>query len=85
MVCPNCKSDNIEFQVVEEHKKAGLGLIIWYIILFVTVLGWLILIPMLLRKRTETVTYAVCKDCGKRWKVTEREVRIAKQNMQKKG
>lgn len=69
MVCPKCNSENVELQVVEVKKKAGFFLICWYIILAISVLGWLILIPVLLRKRTKTVTYAVCKDCGKRWEV----------------
>ena len=41
-----------------------IGTVLLYILLFITILGWLILIPLLLRKKTETVTYAVCQSCG---------------------
>lgn len=71
MMCPKCKSENVDIQVIEERKKTGFITIIWYIILACTVLGLLILIPLLLRKKTRTVTYAVCKDCGKRWEIKQ--------------
>lgn len=71
MMCPKCKSENVDIQVIEERKKTGFFTIIWYIILACTVLGLLILIPILLRKKTRTVTYAVCKDCGKRWEIKQ--------------
>lgn len=68
LMCPRCCCQEIEFQTIEEHKSAGCGLILWYIILAVSILGWLVLIPMLLRKKTETVTYCICRQCGYRWK-----------------
>ena len=69
LMCPKCHCQEIEFQTIEEHKKAGLGLILWYLFLAITFIGWLVLIPMLLRKKTETVTYCICKQCGHRWKI----------------
>lgn len=69
MTCPKCKSENITFQTVSEQKKSGCLTIILYILLACTILGLLIVIPLMLRKKTETVTYAVCQNCGHRWKV----------------
>lgn len=62
-VCPRC-GGVMSVQTVSESRKAGCGTVLLYILLFITILGWLILIPLLLRKKTETVTYAVCQSCG---------------------
>lgn len=78
MICSNCKCEDIDIQVIEERKKAGLFLVLWYIFLAMTVLGLFILIPMLMRKKTKTVTYAVCKNCGKRWQITDKDVKKMK-------
>lgn len=67
--CPHCHGTNIQYQTVTESKKTGCLTILLYILLACTILGLLIVIPLALRKKTETVTYAVCQDCGKRWKV----------------
>lgn len=67
--CPHCQGTNIQYQTVTESRKAGCLTVLLYILLACTVLGLLIVIPLLLRKKTETVTYAVCQDCGKRWRV----------------
>ena len=69
MICPKCKHENVSIQTVSEAKSAGCLTILLYIILACTVLGLLIVIPLLLRKKTKTVTYAICQDCGHRWKV----------------
>ncbi len=69
MTCPRCGGHNISFQTVSETRKTGCGTIILYILLCMTILGILIVIPLALRNRTETVTYAVCQDCGYRWVV----------------
>lgn len=70
MTCPKCKSENIQFQTVTEARKTGCLTIILYILLACTILGLLIVIPLMLRRKTETVTYAVCQNCGYRWKVS---------------
>ena len=67
--CPKCGKHNIQYQTVTESRKTGCGTIILYIILACTVLGLLIVVPLMLRKKTETVTYAVCQNCGHRWRV----------------
>lgn len=67
--CPKCGSQAVQFQTVTESKKTGCFTILVYIILAVTIVGWVILIPLMLRKKTETVTYAVCQSCGLRRRV----------------
>ena len=69
MTCPKCKGENVQIQTVSESRKTGCLTIILYIILACTILGLLIVIPLLLRRKTETVTYAVCQNCGHRWKI----------------
>ena len=69
MTCPKCKSENVQVQTISESRKSGCMTILLYIFLACTILGIFILIPLLLRRKTETVTYAVCQDCGHRWKV----------------
>lgn len=69
MTCPKCKGSNISYQTVSEPRNAGCLTVFLYILLALTILGLLIVIPLMLRKKTETVTYAVCQDCGHRWKV----------------
>ena len=66
--CPKCKSTNIQFQTVTESRKTGCLEVLLYIFLAVTIIGWLILIPLALRKNTYTVTYNVCQNCGNRWR-----------------
>lgn len=68
-MCPKCKSENISYQTVVEKKKGGCLISLLYIILCLTVLGLLIVIPLVLRKKDRTVTYGVCQDCGRRWEV----------------
>ena len=69
MICPKCGSQNVQVQALEERKKTGCLTVLLYIILACTVLGLLIVIPLLLRKKTKTTTYAVCQNCGHRWVV----------------
>lgn len=66
--CPKC-GGTMTVQTVVEDNPAGCGTIIMYVILAITILGLLVLIPMLMRKKTETVTYAVCQNCGYRARV----------------
>lgn len=68
LCCPRCHSHNISVQTISEAKSAGCGTILLYIILACTIFGLLIVIPLMLRKKTQTATYAVCQNCGHRWK-----------------
>lgn len=61
--CPRC-GDVLTLQIVTESKKAGCFTVLLYILLSLTILGLLIVIPLALRKKTETVTYAICQSCG---------------------
>ena len=72
-ICPRCHGDNINMQAVAEGKGAGCFMVLVYIILFISVLGWLVLIPMLAGKKTQTKVYAVCQDCGHSWLIRDRK------------
>ena len=67
--CPRCNGRYVQFQTVSEAARAGCMKVVLYIFLAITILGWLILIPLLLRKKTRAVTYGVCQSCGYRWRV----------------
>lgn len=67
--CPSCGSHLIQYQTVTESISTGCFTAILYILLAITVLGLLIVIPLMLRKKTKTSTYAVCQNCGRRWKI----------------
>lgn len=54
-VCPRCKSTNIEYQLINEKAKVGF----FEFILF----GLFVLL-----KKDNATNYAVCKDCGHKWK-----------------
>ena len=69
--CPKCGGDMM-IQTVTESRKSGCGTILLYIILALTIFGLLIVIPLALRKKTETVTYAVCQNCGYKFQISRR-------------
>ena len=65
MVCPNCGSQNVQVQAVAEMKKRGCLIILLYIILIcIPIIGWIALALLLRGRKTKTVTYAVCQNCG---------------------
>lgn len=67
MNCPKCGSGHTSIQAVTENQKTGCGTILFYLLLAISILGWLILIPILLRgKRSKTMSVLVCQSCGKR-------------------
>ena len=68
LCCARCQSHNISVQTITESKSAGCGTIFLYVLLACTICGLFVVIPLMLRKKTETVTYAVCQNCGHRWK-----------------
>ncbi len=68
--CPRCSAANIQYQTVTEAKKTGCLTVIVYFLLALTIFGLLIVIPLMLRKKTVTATYAVCQSCGHRWRVS---------------
>ena len=68
-MCPRCKSNDISYQTVVEKQGGGCLTVILYFLLAITLIGLLVVIPLMLRKKERTVTYAVCQGCGKRWEV----------------
>lgn len=64
--CQFC-GGNLVFQTVMEEVKPSFGTLVLYILLALTVFGIFIVIPLALRKKTVTKTYAVCQNCGKRF------------------
>lgn len=66
--CPKCGC-GMSVQVVSEPKKMGCGTILLYLILALTIFGILIVIPLMLREKTKTATYAVCNNCGHKIKL----------------
>lgn len=70
MVCSKCGSQNVANQVVTENKKRGcLTVLIYIVLLCIPIIGWIALFCLIRGKKSKTVTYAVCQNCGKRWKI----------------
>lgn len=69
MQCPKCGSINVNVQAVAEQKKRGCFMSLLWILLAICTLGLIIWIPLLTKKGSKTKTYAVCQQCGHRWKV----------------
>lgn len=69
MKCKKCGSDNVQIQTVSEQKKRGCIAGMMWILLAICTFGAIIWLPLICKKGSKTVTYAVCQDCGKRWKV----------------
>ena len=68
MRCPRCGSYNVSVQAVAEQKKRGCIASVLWILLAIATLGIILLIPLLSKKGSKTKTYAVCQNCGNRWK-----------------
>lgn len=69
MKCPKCGSENVQVQAVSEMKSRGCLTTLFYIfLLFVPIIGWIALFLLLKGRKSKTTNYAVCQDCGKRWK-----------------
>lgn len=69
MVCPKCKGEHVQVQAVAEQKKRGCLAVFGWILLALLTCGLILLIPLLSKKGSKTVQYAVCQDCGHRWKI----------------
>ena len=70
MICPKCGSENIQVQALAETKKRGCFTVLLYIfLLFIPIIGWIALFMLLRGKKSKTVSYALCQNCGNRWKV----------------
>lgn len=70
MVCQRCGSNNVTVQAVNEVKHRGCLMTLVHITLTVCTFGLWLIIPMLRGgTRSKTKSYAVCQDCGYRFKV----------------
>ena len=69
MDCPACRSANVQVQAVAETKKRGcFSVLLIIILLFIPVFGWIALFMLLRGKKSKTNVYAICQNCGKKWK-----------------
>lgn len=62
-ICPRCGSI-MTIQTVSESRNAGCLTIAFYVFLALTIFGLLIIIPLMLRKKTVLTSYSVCQCCG---------------------
>lgn len=67
LYCPNCKSDNVSVQLVSEQQRRGCLTVLLYIILACTIIGLILLIPLLRGQKSKTKKYNVCQNCGHTW------------------
>lgn len=70
MRCPRCGSEYVQVQAVSEiRKRSCLTVLLYIILLFVPVIGWIALFLLLRGKKSKTRTYAICQTCGAHWRV----------------
>jgi hypothetical protein len=70
LVCPRCSSDDIVVNTYTEQKRVGCLMTLLYILLACTILGLLIVIPLVLRgRKTVAHTQCTCKGCGNKWEI----------------
>ena len=69
MVCPKCGSRNVTVQVIAEQKKRSCAGACCWLLLAACTCGLVLLIPLLTRTGSKTKQYAVCQDCGNKWRV----------------
>lgn len=69
MNCSKCFSTSINIQAIAEQKRRGCIMSLIWLVLSIFTIGAIIWIPLLIQKGSKTVTYAICQNCGNRWKV----------------
>lgn len=70
MICPRCSGTNVQVQAVSEYKSRGcLTVLLYLILLFLPVVGWVALFFLIKGRQSKTVNYGVCQDCGYRFKI----------------
>lgn len=64
MKCPKCGTE-MQAQVTSEMKKRGcLTVLLYIVLLFIPIIGWIALFMLLRGRKSKTVTYMVCPNCG---------------------
>lgn len=67
MHCQRCGSKNVQVQAVSEVKSRGCLTVFFYLVLLcIPVLGWIALFFLIKGRKSKTVSYAVCQNCGYR-------------------
>jgi len=70
MTCTNCGNTDIVMNTQQVRKPRGCLTIGLYILLAITILGWLIIIPLWLwGGKKVLITTCVCKNCGNKWQI----------------
>jgi uncharacterized OB-fold protein len=64
MTCPKCGGEMQMQAVAETNKRGCLTVLIYIILLFIPIIGWIALFMLLRGRKSKTVTYAVCQSCG---------------------
>lgn len=68
MTCRKCGSHNITVQAVSVQKKRGIiGSLMWILFAIMTC-GLTLIIPILTKKGSKVKKYAICQDCGHKWR-----------------
>ena len=67
LTCPNCHSDKESVQMVSEQQRRGCFTVLLYILLACTIIGLILLIPLLRGQKSKTKKYYVCQNCGHNW------------------
>lgn len=78
MMCPKCKSENVNVQAVSMVKNKRKGILYWLLIgWWLELIMWIFLtLPWLVIKifkpnkyKSKIVKQAICQSCGYSWKV----------------
>ena len=73
MTCKKCGGNHVEVQLTEKVKTKHRGCLGWclWLLLAVCTCGLILIIPAMTNKKikSKTLSWAVCQDCGHRWKV----------------
>ena len=77
MKCKKCGSENVNVQAIEVVKSKHHGFFYWCIGWFIDLMLWIFLtMPRLIvaifrpkKVKTKIKSYAVCQDCGHKWKI----------------
>lgn len=67
MICPRCGSDNVQVQIVQEHKYGSfLTLLVRLALFIINFIVWLVSL-LIKTSRIKNKTMAICNNCGNSW------------------